>query len=45
MTGLNVGEHEMYVPVIPNGNNKILYIVEYNSDWEGTGHGNIWIND
>ena len=35
----------LYVPVVPNGKNKILYFIESNFDLDGTGHGNVFVND
>jgi hypothetical protein len=29
------------VPVVPNGKNKILYIIEHNNNWEGTMHKDV----
>lgn len=37
--------YELYVPVIPNGNNKILYFVLFNYDYDYLNHGDVLIND
>lgn len=36
---------ELKVPVVPNGRDKILYIVEHNNNWNGGMHGDININN
>ena len=35
---------EIYVPVIPNGKNKILYVIEVNDNFD-YGVGDVYIND
>jgi len=43
---LNAGRsYKLRVPVIPNGKDKLLYIVEHNNNWTGTMHGNVTVND
>jgi uncharacterized protein YraI len=37
-------EHELMVPVVPSGREKLLYLVEHNSTWNGTGHSGITVN-
>jgi len=36
---------EVRVPVVNNGKDKIVYIVEHNNNWTGTQHGKVTIND
>ena len=33
-----------YVPVVPSGNDKLVYIVEYNDNWVGTQHTSVTAN-
>jgi len=35
---------EVSVPVVYTGNDKIVYIVEHNNNWQGNQHGNVFIN-
>jgi len=35
---------EVNVPVVPNGKDKLIYIVEHNNNWQGNQHGKVWIN-
>ena len=35
---------ELYVPVYPSGNRKIVYIVEHNNNWVGTPHKTVLVN-
>ena len=37
--------YTFFVPIVPNGKNKILYIVLVGDGSEISGHGNVWIND
>ena len=37
--------NQLYVPVVPSGKNKLLYFVEHNSNWVGTMHGGVRVND
>ncbi len=36
---------EYNVPVVASGNDKLLYLVEYNSNWDGLMHTSLLIND
>jgi hypothetical protein len=33
----------LMVPVVPNGRDKLVYLVEHNNNWTGTMHGSVWI--
>lgn len=35
---------ELKVPVVPSGRDKLLYLVEHNSDWNGCMHNGITVN-
>lgn len=35
---------ELKVPVVPSGREKLLYLVEHNSDWNGCMHSGITVN-
>ena len=37
--------NELYVPVVVSGKNKIIYMMEHNSNWVGTMHGDVTVND
>jgi len=37
------GIRVMRVPVVPNGRDKLLYIVEVNNNWVGTPHAEVWV--
>jgi hypothetical protein len=32
------------VPVVPSGNDKLVYIIEYNNNWVGTQHTSVTAN-
>jgi hypothetical protein len=36
--------HELMVPVIPSGQDKLLYLIEHNNDWNGCMHTGITVN-
>ena len=36
--------YKLIVPVIPNGRDKLLYLIEHNSDWNGAHHNGIKVN-
>ncbi len=36
--------NELYVPISPSGKDKLLYLIEYNSNWLGTMHTSIKVN-
>ena len=36
---------ELRVPVVPNGKDKIVYIIEHNNNWAGTMHFSVTVND
>jgi hypothetical protein len=43
---LNFGKiYDLEVPVLSNGKDKILYIVEYNNNWTGSMHGSVRVNN
>ena len=35
----------LIVPVVPSGKNKLLYIVEYNNNWQGLSHNSITVEN
>lgn len=37
--------NELIVPIVPNGKDKLFYIIEYNSNWSGIVHKSIFAND
>lgn len=41
----NAGKALFYVPVVPSGQDKLVYIVEHNNNWLGTGHVDVKVND
>lgn len=41
----NKGIAVFYVPVVPSGNDKLIYAMEHNSNWVGTGHVDLKAND
>jgi hypothetical protein len=44
LCSLNAGAiRVLRVPVIPNGRDKMVYLVEHNNNWVGTMHGEVWI--
>lgn len=43
-TGLNA-KATLYVPVVPSGRDKLIYAAEHDSNWLGTGHIDMTIND
>lgn len=36
--------YELMVPVVPSGRDKLLYLIEHNSDWNGCMHTGITVN-
>ncbi len=36
--------YQIRVPIIENGKDKLLYIVEHNSSWVGTMHTSLWVH-
>lgn len=45
LAGLNHGRlYTLEVPVVQNGRDKLLYIVEHNNNWTGTMHGRVRVN-
>jgi hypothetical protein len=39
------GKAIFYVPVVPSGKDKLVYMVEHNNNWLGTGHTDLSAND
>lgn len=35
----------LYVPVVPNGKDKLFYIVEHNNNWDGAMHNKVLVED
>lgn len=35
----------LYVPVVPNGKDKLLYIIEHNNNWDGAMHNKILVEN
>jgi len=46
LASLNSGAIRTFrVPVIPSGRDKLVYIIEHNSTWLGTMHGDFWVGN
>lgn len=41
----NMRTATFYVPVVPSGKDKLVYAVEHNNNWLGTGHVSMTVND
>jgi hypothetical protein len=41
----NIGKADLYVPVVPSGRDKLVYAMEHNNNWLGTGHVSLSVND
>jgi hypothetical protein len=37
--------HDIKVPVVPSGKDKLVYLIEHNNNWEGTMHTGLWVNN
>ena len=37
-------QHDIYVPIVQTGRDKLVYIIEHNNDWAGTYHTDILAN-